>query len=149
MLMYFSSAIFQQAGIPQSFVGIASILFFVVNLISSFVCGLIVDKWGRRVMFTVSCCGMGVCLLAVFALSFFDSNITIAYVIIGPICAFNAFAKLGCVPIPFMIAAELIPVNNRGTVQSLGVTVDFLGQFVVITLFPLLETCCAKNLGVG
>ena len=137
-MMFFSNAIFQKAGIPPKFIGVASIGFFAVNFLSSFVCGIVVDKWGRKRTYTISCIGMGVCLLLVFLLSFFDGNQTIAYVIIAPIITYNAFSNIGCLPIPFMLAAELIPVKNRGTVQSMGVFNGFLSQFIVVTLFPIL-----------
>ena len=137
-LMMFSNAIFQTAGIPSKFIGVASIGFFTVNFLSSFGCGMVVDKWGRKRTYTISCLGMGVCLLLVFLLGFFDGNQTIAYVTIAPIITYNAFSNVGCLPIPFMLAAELIPVKNRGTVQSIGVFNGFLSQFIVVTLFPIL-----------
>ena len=137
-LMMFSNAIFQKAGIPVDYIGLASIGFFIVNFIASFGCALVVDRWGRKVTYTVSCTGMGCCLLLVFILSFFDGDKNVAYAIIAPVCLFNAFCQLGCLPIPFMLAAELTPVKNRGTVQSVGVSNGFLSQFIVITVFPLL-----------
>ena len=136
--MMFSNAIFQRAGVPVEYIGLASIGFFVVNFVSSFTCGMVVDKWGRKMTYCLSCIGMGVCLLMIFVLSFFDDSSTIAYLIILPSCLFNFFSNAGCLPIPFMLAGELVDVEKRGIVQGLGISNGFLSQFIVATLFPIL-----------
>ena len=81
---------------------------------------------------------MGVCLFSVFVLSFFKSSPAVSYGIILPVCSFNLFSQIGCMPIPFMLAGEWVPVKKRGIVQSIGVFNGFLSQFIVVTLFPLL-----------
>ena len=74
VMLFYTTAIFQQVGVPANYVSIAIVSFFAVNFIASLFSGMVLDKWGRKLTYTISVCGMGVCMSLVFGFSFFDSH---------------------------------------------------------------------------
>lgn len=94
-----------------------------------------VDKHGRKVLLILSSAGMSI------------SSLLLAIGIINGLSVLSALAAavfvvsfaLGLGPVPFMVIPELVPHEISSAAQSVGSTVNWLSNFAVGLLFPMLE----------
>ncbi|XP_020540305.1 uncharacterized protein LOC105647834 [Jatropha curcas] len=136
---FYLSSILESAGFPSG-VGsaAASIAQIVMNICSLF----LIDKYGRRPLLLVS--SVGSCLASlVTGLSFLlqDLNlvkeITPVLALIG-ILVYVASISIGLGGIPWIIMAEIFPVNVKGSAGSLVTLINWSGSWIVAYTFNYL-----------
>lgn len=127
-IVYFSSAVFTEAGIANA--TIASAAVGLMNILGTVVAGSFMDKAGRKQLLSGSFFGMGTAMLMLAA----SMTIPALKVLSGPIALVGtlgyilAFA-LGCGPVPALLASEVFPMKVRSRIPPSGGSVVY---FIVV-----------------
>lgn len=141
-VIFYTNNIFQSAGsdIPPA---IATIIVGVVQTIATYISSLLIEKAGRRILLLQSCIIMGVCLIilgAYFKLQENGANVgSVGWLPLVCLVLFIVSFSLGFGPIPWMMMAELFPVEFRGTASGITVITNWCLVFVVTLCFPLMK----------
>lgn len=141
-VIFYTNNIFQSAGseIPPV---IATIIVGVVQTIATYISSLLVERAGRRLLLLQSCVIMGACLIVLgiyFKLQAAAFNVA-AFGWLPLVCLvlFIISFSMGFGPIPWMMMAELFPVEFRGTATGVTVIVNWCLVFVVTLCFPIMK----------
>ncbi|CAK9178518.1 unnamed protein product [Ilex paraguariensis] len=145
-VMFYSSSIFQSAGISSS--NVATFALGAVQVIATAVATWLVDKTGRRLLLIVSSSGMVLSLLVV-AVSFFvkdcvsESSNTYSVMgivsVVGVVGLVVAFS-LGVGPIPWIIMSEIMPIKIKGLAGSVATLANWFISWGITMTAPLLLT---------
>nr|QHN70675.1 MFS transporter 7 [Limenitis arthemis astyanax] len=141
-VIFYTNDIFKSAGsgIPPE---IATIMVGVVQTIATLVSSLLIEKAGRRILLLQSCIIMGVCLIilgAYFKLHENGANdAPVGWLPLVCLVLFIVSFSLGFGPIPWMMMAELFPVEFRGTASGITVITNWLLVFIVTLCFPIMR----------
>ncbi|XP_055960903.1 uncharacterized protein LOC126671339 [Mercurialis annua] len=137
--MFYMSFILESAGFPGD---VGSMLTGIVQIVMNIFGLLLIDKYGRRPLLLVSLAAM--CLGSVFTgLSFllqghhFGNDFTGILALIGVLVAIGSVA-MGMAGIPWIIVAEIFPVNIKGSAGSLVNVVNSIGSWTVAYTFNFL-----------
>ncbi|KAH0545128.1 hypothetical protein FGG08_000740 [Glutinoglossum americanum] len=107
----------------------------VVNLVATFSCAPLADRWGRKPCLLLSIAGMG------------SSSLLLAIGILYSLAPLSAVATLtfvlsfavGLGPVPFILASELVEQEAVGATQGWALAANWTATFVVAQFFPLLN----------
>lgn len=121
--------------------GIASTIAMAAQLFGVLICGITVDKLGRRPLFCVSALGSAV-MLFLFSLNT-QYNVT-NWVAIVVITMYLFFFGLALGPIPWFIVPELFPDSVRSMAATMVTMVNQLCSFFVTFLFPWMNEGMGK-----
>ncbi|CAG4973565.1 unnamed protein product [Colias eurytheme] len=141
-VIFYTNQIFQSAGsnIPPA---IATIIVGVVQTIATYISSLLVERAGRRILLIQSCIIMGICLIvlgAYFKMQEDGTDVSSAgWLPLVCLVLFIVSFSLGFGPIPWMMMAELFPVEFRGTASGVAVITNWMLVFVVTLCFPLMK----------
>jgi MFS transporter, SP family, arabinose:H+ symporter len=112
----------------------------VVNVAATFLAFRYIDRVGRRPLAIGGFAGMAVfALVAGAGLGFFTGNARIAITMVG-LCLFIAAFAIGVGGTGWLIQGEVFPTEVRGQAASVGASVDWLANFAVVEIFPVLES---------
>jgi len=143
--MFYSTKIFQDAGLQGNWPFYATILMGGVNVAQTVVSLWLVDhpRFGRRSLHLIGLIGMFIsCICIVFSLSIAGTNqfgkpenqlasyASILFVLLFVI----AFAT-GPGSIPWFFVSEIFPSSARGNANSIAVMANWLANFLVATFF--------------
>ncbi|KAI7733207.1 hypothetical protein M8C21_006171 [Ambrosia artemisiifolia] len=143
-VLFYSSNIFQTAGISSS--DAATCGLGAIQVIATAVATWLVDKTGRRILLTVSSCGMTFSLVVVaasfFVKSFVEESSSLYAAmgilslvgVVGMVIAFS----LGMGPIPWVIMSEILPVNIKGLAGSIATLCNWFIAWLITMTAPLL-----------
>jgi sugar porter (SP) family MFS transporter len=138
-IIYYAPKIMEQTGLKASSAILYSIAIAVINVAMTLVAIRYVDRSGRRRLLQVSLIGMtgSLALLGLaFALggtSTGTSLLALACILVY-ICAF----AVGLGPVFWLLIAEIYPQHVRGAAMSTATAVNWLSNFVVALLFPIM-----------
>ncbi|SMN22573.1 similar to Saccharomyces cerevisiae YGL104C VPS73 Mitochondrial protein [Maudiozyma saulgeensis] len=142
--------------VGQQFSGINSIIFYgvkvvsqvvsqyailvnfaisILNVIVTFIAGLIIDRSGRKPLLIVSTLVMSLMSLIISISIISGHSIMLIVSLFGFIIAF----ALGIGPIPFLIIGELSSAESMEQAQSYGTVCNWLATFVIGYTFPILN----------
>ncbi|KAF5288398.1 hypothetical protein FQA39_LY15435 [Lamprigera yunnana] len=99
-----------------------AIIFGIVQLVFSAVSTAVVDKVGRKPLWIVSLTVMGICHISVaryFTLLNSDIAISSLVPLISIITTLAAFS-VGAGPLPFVMLAEIVPIQVKGCINSIA-----------------------------
>lgn len=141
-VIFYTNNIFQSAGSNIDPV-IATIIVGVVQTIATYISSLLVERAGRRLLLLQSCVIMGVCLIVLgvyFKLQAAAFDVA-AFGWLPLVCLvlFIISFSMGFGPIPWMMMAELFPVEFRGTATGVTVIVNWCLVFIVTLCFPIMK----------
>lgn len=122
------------------YIGIANLIFTVIAL-------WLVDKFGRKTLLISGCFG---CTLAL-------AYLTYAYSIANPssigvlvaILAYIGFFALSLSPLMFVVTSEIYPSHIRGTAMAVSTGISWGCAFLVVQLYPWMETTLGANVAFG
>jgi len=145
-VIYYSVGIFNEAGSSLSS-SVCSIIFGMLQFVSTCITSVIVDRAGRRILLIWSELGMAVSLLAL-SLHFTMQNNGVELLWAGPIplVALNVYIvafSVGFGPLPWLIMAELLSTEAKVWVSAMAVCFNWSLTFAVTKLFPIVN----HNLG--
>ncbi|TXG65665.1 hypothetical protein EZV62_006940 [Acer yangbiense] len=137
--LFYASTIFESAGFSSS---IGTIIAGVVQIITTTLGLILIDRSGRRPMLLVSTVGACVgCVITAMAFIFKDLNfgteVTGILVLIG-VVGYLGFLQLGLGGIPWIIMSEIFPINIKGPAGSLVILVSWTGSWIVSYTFDYL-----------
>ncbi|KAL5768419.1 hypothetical protein ACOSP7_014971 [Xanthoceras sorbifolium] len=137
--LFYASTIFESAGFSSR---IGTIAAGVVQIITTTLGLLLIDRCGRRPMLLVSIVGACFgCLITAMAFVFkdlkFGTEVTGVLVLIG-VVGYLGFLQLGLGGVPWIIMSEIFPINIKGPAGSLVILVSWIGSWVVAYTFDSL-----------
>ncbi|KAK1581627.1 hypothetical protein Q3G72_007538 [Acer saccharum] len=142
--LFYASTIFESAvkfatGFSSR---IGTIIAGVVQIVTTTLGLILIDRSGRRPMLLVSTVGACVgCVITAMAFVFKDLNfgteVTGILVLIG-VVAYLGFLQLGLGGIPWIIMSEIFPINIKGPAGSLVILVSWTGSWIVSYTFDYL-----------
>ncbi|KAK4851134.1 hypothetical protein QYF36_012658 [Acer negundo] len=142
--LFYASTIFESAvkfatGFSSR---IGTIIAGVVQIVTTTLGLILIDRSGRRLMLLVSTVGVCVgCVITAMAFVFKDLNfgteVTGILVLIG-VVAYLGFLQLGLGGIPWIIMSEIFPINIKGPAGSLVILVSWTGSWIVSYTFDYL-----------
>ncbi|GMH43045.1 hypothetical protein BSKO_10967 [Bryopsis sp. KO-2023] len=133
-IVYFSSKVFQDAGMSSA--TLASAAVGATNVLGTIFATSLMDKAGRKQLLTFSYLGMGIAMLSmaagfsVEALSAFSGPIAL----IGTLVYIMSFG-LGVGPVPALVIPEIAPAEIRGSAMSLAMLTHWVANFGIGQLF--------------
>ncbi|XP_065584512.1 solute carrier family 2, facilitated glucose transporter member 1-like [Artemia franciscana] len=140
-VMFFSTAIFEDAGLSTITSQYATLGMGVMNVLMTFVSMVLIEKAGRKTLQLVGLSGMlfVVILLTVF-LAIKDMAPWIPYISIVLVIAFVVAFATGPGSIPWFLVTELFNQSARPLATSISVTVNWTANFFVgIGFLPLAQ----------
>ncbi|CAI5758806.1 unnamed protein product [Candida verbasci] len=138
IISYYAPLVFEQAGFNDSGALLMTGINGTIYLLSTIPPWFLVDKWGRRPILISSGLAMGICLFMVACFMKLNKSFTPTIVAILVII-FNASFGFGFGPIPFLLAGESFPLSVRSKGVSLAVSCNWLSNFIVGLLAPILR----------
>ncbi|XP_030534842.1 sugar transporter ERD6-like 5 isoform X2 [Rhodamnia argentea] len=133
---FYMSSILERAGASST---AGSITTAIVQLAANIAAVFLMDKFGRRPLLLVS--ASGACLAGfLIGLSFLlqdyhqSTDVVSALTFIG-IVVFTGFFSIGLGGIPWIIMAEIFPINVKGSAGSLVNLVSWIGSWLVAYTF--------------
>jgi SP family facilitated glucose transporter-like MFS transporter 8 len=137
-ILAYTVEIFQTAGSALN-PYLCTVIFGVVQLVSTLIPIFIVDRVGRRILLIISFVGISVCLLAmVIHFHLLDQGIDIKYISWLPLIAINLYIvifSVGLGPVPWFMMPELLSNEARGWVSSIAVCLNWTMAFLVTKCF--------------
>ena len=115
--------------------GIASAISMFMMVIAVFIGGMLIDKLGRKLLFTASCLECGITLIVYACCYNYDWPSWIALICI---CLYLFLFGVALGPVPWYCIPELFPANLRSLGNSIVSTTNQLFTFVVIFIFPIM-----------
>ncbi|KAJ8715768.1 hypothetical protein PYW07_010250 [Mythimna separata] len=141
-VIFYTNNIFQSAG-SNIDPTIATIIVGVVQTVATYFSSILVDKAGRRILLLQSTAIMGICLIILgiyFKLQNDRVNVTaVGWIPLLCLILFIISFSMGFGPIPWMMMAELFPVEFRGSATGVTVIVNWILVFIVTLCFPIMQ----------
>jgi MFS family permease len=132
---------FKDIGVPLDS-GIASTISVVAQLIAVFLCGVLVDKFGRRPLFCISCLGCGICLF-LFAINEIYNWANWLPIVL--IFCYMLFFGVALGPVPWFVIPELFPDSIRSTASSIISCSNWICSFLVIFIYPPIKNAITNK----
>ncbi|KAH8283468.1 hypothetical protein KR018_003179 [Drosophila ironensis] len=143
-ILFYSSSIFADVGSSLSGTD-ASIIIAVVQVTSTFVAVMIIDKTGRRILLIIS--GLLMAISTALMGLYFQMDESkpgsmddFGWLPICSICVFIVFFSIGFGPVPWLVMAELFSEDVKSVAGSISGTSNWLSAFLVTLLFPILKS---------
>lgn len=134
-LLYYSSRIFQEAGLGESTALLSSIGIGVVNLIFTLLGVFLIDKLGRKVLMYIGSVGY-IISLSLVAMAFFFHWKGIAVPVF--LFLFIAAHAIGQGAVIWVFISEIFPNHLRASGQSFGSTTHWVLAAIIPSLIPYL-----------
>jgi SP family xylose:H+ symportor-like MFS transporter len=134
-ILYYGPTIFETMGYHTDAAFLGTLVACMVNLMSTMVVVLVVDKVGRKPLLIFGGLTMGLSMLVLGVL--FHTNNTGVYALIA-ICAFLAGFALSFGPIVWIMLTEIYPAPIQGQAMSLAVAAQWIANLLVSATFPLM-----------
>lgn len=132
-VFYYSTAFFDGViANPQT----GTIIAFTVNVGATIVAVLVMDRLGRKTLLSLSAGGMLICCV-IMTLSL-EGSLPPLLAVVG-VMLYILFFELGLGCIPFFLASEMIDSQFLGRVQSIGMSCNWISNFLVGLLFPYMD----------
>lgn len=123
---------------------ICAILIGFTRLLTTFLVGFVLDKWGRRPPALISGIGMAICMLLLAAMTWF--NLSIPFLPVTCIVMYIFTSTLGLMTLPFSMISEVYPQRVRGLAAGITICCAFLMSFINIKIYPnLVENMGREN----
>lgn len=128
-VIFYTNDIFKAAGGIDA--GIATIIVGVMQVVSTFVASLVVDRLGRRLLLLVSDALMALCTLFLGIYFFMkdrdaSSVENLGWLPIVSLCIFIVSFSIGFGPVPWLMMGELFASDVKGIAGSLSGTLNWL-----------------------
>ena len=138
-IIFYSTGIFNKAGLDDELSGLASVLVMLFNFLSVILASFIVEKFSRKTMLLLS---MTVLCIINFLMPFIlkGSDNYLNYIAIAGFVLFIIIFENGPGPLAWMMAGELTPVEYKATVSAIAGSFNWIGSFLVALIFPYLDS---------
>ena len=134
-VLYYGPTIFQRMGYHMDAAFLGIVVACLVNLMSTMVVVLVVDRVGRKPLLIFGGLIMGLSMLSLGSL-FHAQSVGFAGLI--AICCYLAGFAVSFGPIVWIMLTEIYPAPIRGQAMSIAVAVQWIANLLVSGTFPLL-----------
>ena len=136
VFLYYAPEIFKKLGTGTNTALLQTIIVGLFNLSFTVVAILTVDRFGRKPLMTIGSLGMGLCLLILGLMAYFQqSAIWVLAFILGYISCF----ALSVGPVTWVIISEIFPTRIRGRALSVATVFLWTANWLVSQTFPMLD----------
>ncbi|KAL3862011.1 hypothetical protein ACJMK2_008016 [Sinanodonta woodiana] len=140
-VIYYSTSIFESAGLSGILAKDATVVTGGVNVLMTFVSALIMDRAGRRSLHLIGLGGMFIAgVILVIGLIFQNEVSWLKYICIIAVLVYVIFFAAGPGSIPWFFVAELFAQGPRSAAVSVAVLVNWFANFIVGLVFPILQS---------
>ncbi|KAF3955497.1 hypothetical protein ACB098_12G108300 [Castanea mollissima] len=152
VIAFYAPILFRTIGLGESASLLSAVMTGIVGTVSTFISMLVVDKFGRRALFTVGGIQMfisQVLIGAIMAAQLGDHgglDKGSAYLVLILICVYVAGFGWSWGPLGWLVPSEIFPLEIRSAGQSITVAVSFLFTFIVAQTF--LAMLCHFKAGI-
>jgi SP family galactose:H+ symporter-like MFS transporter len=138
-IIYYAPKIMEQTGLKASSAILYSIAIAVINVLMTIVAIRYIDRAGRRRLLQVSLIGMTLSLaLLGLAFSFGGTSTGTSLLALACILVYICAFAVGLGPVFWLLISEIYPQHIRGAAMSAATAVNWLSNFVVALLFPVM-----------
>lgn len=138
VISYYAPLVFEQAG----WVGRQAILMTGINslvyILSTIPPWYLSDRWGRRFILMSGAIVMGISLSLISYFMYLAVPYT-PQAVVGLVIIYNAFFGYSWGPIPWLYPPEILPLNVRAKGASLSTASNWLFNFIVGEMTPILQ----------
>ena len=136
VVMYYTPEIFKNMGISSESAMLQTILVGAVNFIFTIVAIKLVDKTGRKPLLLIGSTLMALCMFVLGSCFYFGSfGLPAVICVLGFVASF-AFSWG---PVTWVLLSEVFPNTIRSKALSIAVAVQWISNYLVSFLFPLLD----------
>ena len=135
-IIYYSSKIFESAGLVKNAAFTSTVWIGLVNLLFTFVAIAFVDNAGRRPLLLI---GTAVQTLALALVSWMFHTQQNGLPLLFCIMAFTGAFAMAMGPIPWIMCSEIFPNKVRGRAMSIATFTIWASCYVVAQTFPMLN----------
>jgi MFS transporter, SP family, xylose:H+ symportor len=136
VFLYYGPEIFKKLGTGTNAALLQTIIVGAVNMAFTVVAILSVDRFGRKPLMIFGSFGMGICLLTLGLMAYFQrAELWILIFILGYIACF----ALSVGPVTWVIMSEIFPTRIRGRAMSVATVFLWGANWVVSQTFPMLN----------
>ena len=136
VFLYYAPEIFKKLGTGTNTALLQTIIIGFFNLTFTVVAILTVDKFGRKPLMIIGSLGMGLCLMILGLMAYFQqSALWVLVFILGYISCF----ALSVGPVTWVIISEIFPTRIRGRALSIATVFLWTANWVVSQTFPMLD----------
>ncbi|KAK6177616.1 hypothetical protein SNE40_015678 [Patella caerulea] len=140
-VVYYSTNLFTSAGLSSNNAEYATVGVSMVNVVMTLVSAFLMDRLGRRTLHLTGLGGMFIfTIILTVARIFQPSYHWLSFVCISAVVLYIITFASGPGSIPWFIVAELFTQGPRTAAVSVAVLVNWLSNFVVGFVFPILQT---------
>jgi MFS transporter, SP family, xylose:H+ symportor len=134
-VLYYGPTIFETMGYHTDEASLSTLVACMVNLMSTMIVVLVVDKVGRKPLLIFGGLTMGLSMLVLGSM-FHTNNTGVAALV--AICAYLAGFAVSFGPIVWIMLTEIYPAPIKGQAMSLAVAAQWIANLLVSSTFPLM-----------
>jgi SP family xylose:H+ symportor-like MFS transporter len=136
VFMYYAPEIFKKLGSGTNSALLQTIIVGFFNMGFTVVAILTVDRLGRKPLMMIGSTGMGICLIILGLMAYFQQSATwVLAFILGYISCF----ALSVGPVTWVIISEIYPTRIRGRALSIATVFLWTANWVVSQTFPMMD----------
>jgi SP family xylose:H+ symportor-like MFS transporter len=136
VFLYYAPEIFKKLGTGSDTALLQTIIVGAVNMTFTVVAILSVDRFGRKPLMILGSLGMGICLLTLGLMAYFQrAELWILVFILGYIAIF----ALSVGPVTWVIISEIFPTRIRGRAMSIATVFLWGANWLVSQTFPMMN----------
>ena len=136
-IIYYAPTIFKEFGFSSNRDALFITIFIgLINFLMTFVAFAFVDKFGRKPLLYIGLSGMLVSLLVISS-AFLLEFVLIKYIAIVFCAIYIVSFSMSLGPIGLLLISEIFPLRYRGTAMSIAIISNFIFNFIVTSLFPI------------
>lgn len=133
----YADEIFSAAGFGVSDTLFNIVITGIVNLVFTFVAIRTVDNWGRRALMITGSLGLSIVYVLVGTSYYLDfRGVSVLMFILMGIAVY----AMTLAPITWVVLSEIFPNKIRGTAMAIATTALWIGSFLLVILFPILNS---------
>ena len=138
-LQFYSTSIFEDAGLEASKSQYATISLGGIRLIMTVVAIYLIEKFGRRTLHLIGLAGLVISSIMITISLQYTSIEVMKVLLITSALLFVAFFSIGVSVVPFIAVAELFTQGPRSAAVSVGVFVYVLGALFISLVYPQMQ----------
>jgi SP family xylose:H+ symportor-like MFS transporter len=136
VFLYFGTEIFKKMGSETNAALLQTVVVGVVNLSFTIIAIWTVDKVGRKPLMMIGSAGMGLSLLGMGLMAYFQkTDLWVLLFILGYIACF----ALSVGPVTWVILSEIFPTRIRGRAMAIATVCLWVANYVVSQTFPMMD----------
>jgi len=136
VFLYFGTEIFKKLGSETNAALVQTIVVGSVNLSFTIIAIWTVDKIGRKPLMMIGSAGMGLSLLGMGLMAYFQkTDLSVLLFILGYIACF----ALSVGPVTWVILSEIFPTRIRGRAMAIATVCLWMANYVVSQTFPMMD----------